>query len=276
MVANSVNTNEQVYNLHEDESISSQVTHVICVLVQRGMLTAGFSADKELLMLHYTGYNKSKPIWELDFFEHLFVQEPLLAVREKVKGVFILTDKNLVIPDDFYDENEAGNWLRHIHFTEPNDVNLSYSLDEDNAQYLFAVPLSITELVKINFKKAALLPLPVYYFKNTNRQSLYLQCCITGEQLCATLHNYSQLLWHRIFDYTSAEDIAFAINQLCIENHISSSDISLNCNTTSATEYDVLNELSRYFPAIKDGNGNTIRTRWDAVICLAQQLFACV
>ncbi len=271
-----LNTNEQVYNLHEDESLSSQVAQVICILLQRGMLTAGFTADKELLMLHYSGYNNHKPVWELDFFEHIFLQEPLLAAKEKVKGVFVLSDKNLVIPNDLYDENEAGNWLGHVHFIEPNDVILSYSLDDDNAQYLFAVPLSITELVKINFKKAALLPFPVYCFKNTNKQGLYLQCCITGEQLCATLHNYSQLLWHRIFEYSSAEDIAFSINQLCIENHISSSDVSFNCNATSAAEYDTLNELSQYFPTIKNGSGATIHTRWDGAICLAQQLLACV
>ncbi len=276
MVANNVNTNEQVYNAHEDESISSQVASVICILLQRGLLTAGFSAEKELLMLHYSGYNDNKPVWEIDFFEHLFLQDPLLAAKEKVKGVFVLSDKNLVIPDDLYDENEAGNWLGKIHFIEPTDVILSYSLDEDKAQYLFAVPLSVTELVKINFKKAALLPVPVYYFKNTSRQGLLLQCCITAEQVCATLHNYSQLLWHRIFDYTSAEDIAFAINQLCIENHISTADVSLNCNTASAAEYDRLNELSQYFPTIKNGSGAAINTRWDGAICLAQQLFACV
>jgi len=276
MVATKINTNEQVYNVREDDSLSSQVAHVICVVLQRGLLAAGFGADKGLLMLHYTGYNNNKPVWELDFFEHLFLQEPLFTDREKVKGVFVLSDKNLVIPNDLYDENEAGSWLGRIHFTEPNDVILSYSLEEDNAQYIFSVPMSITELVKINFRKAALLPLPVYYFKNANKQGLYLQCLITGEQVCATLHNYSQLLWHRIFDYTSAEDIAFAINQLCIENHISPSDVSLNCNTTSAAEYDVLNELSRYFPALKDGSGGTIHARWDTAVSLAQQLFVCV
>ncbi len=174
-------------------------------------------------------------------------------------------------------KQEAKNWLKRIHFIEPNDVILTRHLDDDKANYLFTAPINITELVKINFKRAAnILPLPLYHFSNTQQKSLYLQCCVTGEQVCATLHNYSQLLWHRVFSYTCAEDIAFDIKHFCVENNISPSKITLMCNTLSAAEYQVLNELSQYFPAVKSGSGYTISTKWDPAISLAQQLIACV
>jgi len=270
------NTYEQVYNVQEDESVMSGVALVICVLVQRGMLVAGFSINRELLTLHYTGYNKNKPVWEINFFEHMFAQEPLFAVREKVKGVFICSNKNLIIPDALYEENEAKNWVKHIHYIEQKDVIEAYQLEEDKAKYLLAAPLNITELIKINFRKAAVLPLPIYHFGNSNKQSLYLQCIVTAEQVCATLHNYSQLLWHRLFDYTCAEDIAFEIRQLCMENNISPSKISLRCNAVSAAEFDVINELSQYFPGLRAGNGRSIGSRWDPAIYLAEQLITCV
>lgn len=276
MAVKNNNIYEQVYNVHEDDSLSSGVAFVICILVQRGILVAGFSINKELLTLHYTGYNKNKPVWEINFFEHLFSQEQLLTVREKVKGVFICTNKNLVVPDTLYDETEAKNWMSRIHFIEKKDVIETYPLEDDKAKYLYSVPLHITELIKINFKKASVLPMAAYQFSHTNKQSLYLQCCVSGEQVCATLHNYSQLLWHRVFDYTCAEDIAFEIRQLCMENNISPSKISLRCNSVSATEYEVVNELSQYFPGIRGGNGRSISNHWDAAIYLAQQLFACV
>jgi hypothetical protein len=275
MAATNVNTNEQVFNAYEDESLDALLTHVICVIMQRGLWVAGFSSTKELLTIHYTGYNRNKPVWELDFFEHLIVQEPLFTVREKVKAVFICDDKNMVIPNDLYDEDEAGNWIRRIHFIEPKDVVLSYPLEAENAQYLLAVPMGITELININFKKAIVAPLPIYHFAKTNSQGLYLQCCITNEQVCATLHNYSQLLWHKVFDYTCAEDIGYAIKLLCIENNISPSDISLNCNAISAAEYNVINDLSQYFPGVRDGKGNAVTNRWEAATCLAQQLIEC-
>lgn len=277
MKAANNNIYEQVYNAQDDDGMMSRLATVICVLVQRGMLVAGFNVTKELLTIHYTGYNKNKPIWEINFFEHMFVQEPLLASRDKVKGVFICSGKDLIIPDALYDENEAKNWLKHIYYVEQKDVIESYSLEEDKAKYLQCMPMNITELVKINFRKATTMPLAAYHFGNsTTRQSLYLQCCITAEQVCATLHNYSQLLWHRVFDYTCAEDIAFEIRHLCMENNISPSKISLRCNSISAAEYNIINELSAYFPGLRAGNGRSINSQWDGAIYLAQQLVACV
>ncbi len=170
---------------------------------------------------------------------------------------------------------QRGGCMR-LHFVENNDIIEHYPLDDDRAVYLLAAPIFITELVKINFKKSVLLPLPIYHFTNTARQSLFLQCCITADQVCATLHNYSQLLWHRIFDYSSAEDIAYQIRLLCKENNITSDNITLHCNTISAAEYEVVNGLSQYFPAIKTGNGRSINGLWDMTVCLSQQLVSCV
>lgn len=275
MAAN--HTYEQVYNVREDDSLLSQVEDVVCVLIQRGVLVIGYNAARELLTLHYTGYNKNKPVWALDFFEQLFANELLLTRRSKVRAVFICAEKNLVVPDALYDETEAKNWLKRIYFVEPGDVICSAHIDEDSAHYLYAVPVNITELIKINFEKAAVLPLPVYHFSNKpQEQNLYLQCCLTNDQVCTTLHNDGKLLWHKIFDQTCAEDIAYGIKHLCVENNISPAKISLACNAVSAAEYHTVNELSQYFPGIKSGNGLAISSDWDPVISLAQQLIACV
>jgi hypothetical protein len=84
------------------------------------------------------------------------------------------------------------------------------------------------------------------------------------------------LLWHKVFDYTCAEDIAYEIKHLCMENNISPSKISIMCNTISASEYEVINDLSQYFPGIKSGNGRTMSARWDPAMALAHQLLECV
>lgn len=276
MAADNNNIYEQVYNVREDDSITSRVALVICVLVERGLFIAGFDINKELLTIHYTGYNRNKPVWAIDFFEHIFASDPLLSVRERIKGIFTCSDKNMVIPDALYDEKEAKNWLKRIHFVEAKDVVEISHLDEDKANYLQAVPVHITELIKINFRKAASLPLSVYHFRNTQQKSLYLQCFITNDQVCATLHNYSQLLWHRVFSYASVEDIAYEVKHLCMENNISPSKITLMCNTISAAEFDVLNGLSQYFPGLRSGNGRSVRKNWDGAISLAEQLLSCV
>ena len=270
------NTNELVYNVREDDTLSSRVALVICVLVPRGLLIAGFSITKELLTMHYKGYNKNKPVWELDFFEHLLANEPILAIKEKIKGVFICSDKNLIVPYELYMEDEAKNWLKHIHFVEANDVITPYFLMDEKANYLQAVPLNITELIKINFKHAEILPLAIYQFRNPHKQPLHLQCCLSNEQVCLTLHNNSQLLWHRVFNYTSAEDIAYTINLYCQENDIDPAQLGVMCTGLSSAEYERINELTQYYPSIKAGNGHAITSSWGPAISLANQLFACV
>ena len=270
------NTNEQVYNVKEDEGLSSRVALVACVLLQRGIYVAGFSITKELLTIHYSGYNKNKPVWELDFFEHVFNNEPLLAVREMVKAVFICSDKNIIVPDELYAENDAAKWLRHIHFVETKDVVTAFPLTEENAHYLMAAPIAITELIKITCKHAEILPLPIYQFHNSQKQAFHLQCCITAEQVCLTLHNNNQLMWHRVFSYSRAEDIVYEIKLYCRENNMESEKLAVVCNAMSAGEYAVINELTQYFPWLKTGNGRTITGLWDPAVSLANQLFACV
>ena len=270
------NTNEQVYNIREDDTLSSRVALVICVLVQRGMLMAGFSISKELLTIQYKGYNKNKPIWELDFYEHVFANEPILAIKEKIKGVFICSDKDLVVPSELYIEEDAQRWLKHIHFVEATDVITSYPLTDEKAVYLHAAPINIVELIKINFKHCEILPLAIYQFRNPHKQTLHMQCCLTNEQVCLSLHNNSQLLWHKVFNYATAEDIAYAINLYCSENDIDPAKLGIMCNALSCAEFERINELTQYFPGLKAGNGRALGTDWDASISLANQLFACV
>lgn len=276
IMAGNNNIYEQVYNAQEDETSSSRVALVICLLIPRGMFTAGFSINKELLTIHYSGYNKNKPIWGLDFFEQLMANEPLLLAKEKVKGVFVSNNKNLVVPEELYAENEAKNWLKYLYFIEKRDVINTFPLENDKAQYVYSIPVDIAELIKINFKKTPLVPLPFHHFNMEQINSLYLQCTISSDQVVATLHNYSQLLWHKVFDYISAEDIAYEIKLLCKENYIDAAKLNIVCNSLCQSEYDVVNELTQYFPHVKAGNGLTIHNRWDPAISLAHQLFECV
>ncbi len=269
-------TYEQIYNVHEDETLSHRVALVIGVLVPRGLYLAGFSITKELLTIHFMGYSTSKPVWELDFFEQLFASEPLLAVREKVKGIFVSSAKNLIVPDELYDETAAASWLHQLHYVEQQEVIATHPLENDKATYLQAVPTNINELIKINFKKAVVLPLCDYHFAAPQVQSLHMQCCLSNEQVTATLHNYSQLLWHRVFDYNTAEDIAYALKLMCKENYIDPAKLNITCNCLSGAEYDIINELTQYFAHLKAGNGLTIHTRWEPAISLANQLLGCV
>lgn len=276
MATKTNNTFEQVYNSAEDPALLSRVGIVLVFLMQRGLMVAGFNSKRELLSIHYTGYNKNKAVWDLSFFEHLFAHQPLLADKDKVRGVFLLGTSNMIVPDDLYEKNAAENWLRKIFFIEKTEVIRNYPLREAKLNYLLATPLQITELIRINFKKATTFPVVAPSFRKIAPQGTVLQCCLTAGLASATLHHNGQLLWHKVFDYTAAGDIAYPVMQVLQSHALPVAGITVMCGAISAAEHDTITQLSQFFPGITAADGTAFSHNWDGAIKLAQQLLTCV
>lgn len=266
----------QVYNVGDAEAILSQVETVLCIFIQRGFIVAGFNGHKELITIQYKGYANDRIIWDLEFFANTIANEPLLAEHEKVRGVFVLSPKNIIVPNDLYKENHAKVWIKHIHFIESDDFIDTFPIEQDKAVYIMAYPNHIRDLSKNHFPNAKILPLAYYQFLKPPKIGLCLQSCVSSQQVCATLHIDGNLLWHRIFEYASAEDIVFEGKYLCKENNYFATKLTILFNSLTAAEFNVLSDYSQYYPAMKSGEGNRIHTSWDAPTALMQQLLSCV
>ncbi len=157
-------TNQQVYNVHGGDTLAGQVDRVICVLLPRALIVAGFSDRGDLLMIRYSDYKKSLPAWILDFFEHQFIDEPLLSQPAKVNSVFIASDKSFLVPEVLYNEATAEKWMKKIHFVEGNEVVSTYQLREDRANYLYSWPAAIKSLITRYFPKSKTYPFASYQF----------------------------------------------------------------------------------------------------------------
>jgi hypothetical protein len=271
---NNKNTNQQVYNVREDEQLLSQIAHVTCLLMQRGLWIAGYNDNKELLTIHFNSHSNNKPVWEIDFFEHLFGNEPLLAAKDKVKAVFICSGRDMVVPNELYNNAEATAWLKKVHFVENTDEVIVTPLQNEKAQHLMAVPNTIPALIKINFRNAAILPFPMHHFSNSGGGDLKVHCAILPAQAYVTVHNNNQLLWYQLFDYTVSDDIAYNIKHFLRENNIESEGIAIICDATTRAEFEILRDLQRYFYCTTADSGK-ISARWDASISLANQLLSC-
>jgi|GEM_PF-510104 len=265
----------QVYHSRPDDAILAWTDQVIVVITRRGILGAAFAASGEVLALHYMAYKNDRPAWDLDFFEQSFNQEHLLTRREKIKKVFFCTERSTVIPDELYNRDEAEKWLRATHYIEPTDTIEHFELKHEYARYVYAVPVYMRELVNINCPDAEIMPLAACQLIDYNGQREALQCMIGAEQACVSWYKNNKLFWHRVFEYSNAEDLAYEIRLVCKEHNINAARLDVACNTMSATEYAVANELSRYFNGIYTGAGKPIQTVWDPVISLAQQLSVC-
>jgi len=269
--------NKQAYNVHSGDTLLNQVDRTICILLPRALIIGGFNDLGNLLMIRYCDYKKTLPAWILDFFEHQFINEPLLSDITKVTAAFVASDKYIIVPEILYNDTTAENWLKKIDFIEGNEVIGSHHLREDSANYVYAWPAAIKNLLARYFIKAPVQPFASYQFHKPDRSEYLLQCCITNEQVYATLYNNRALHWHQVFNYQATEDIAYHIKLLCKQYNIEDDYLNIQCTTTGKEQLNVIRELKHYFPNIKDGAGhvNTNDASWISTIHLLQQLYAC-
>lgn len=269
--------NQQVYKIHNGDTLLSQVARVIFILLPRGIAVAGFSDRGDLLTVTYNDYKVTLPTWILDFFEHEFLNEPLLSAPHKVTGAFIASDKNILVPEILYKPKEAEEWLKKLYFVEGNEIVTSHHLREDKAHYLFAWPAAMKSLIGRYFTKAKILPFASYQFYKPFKSECSLQCCITNDQVFATLYKNRKLHWHQVFDYFTAEDIAFHLKHTLQQYEVAPEEMVLQCTVTNRNLTNFVSELSQYFPGLKDGTGNVVTNdrSWTGTIYLLQQLYAC-
>lgn len=276
-VSNIHGLNKQVYNIHDGDTLLSQAEKVICVLMPRGLVAGGFSQHGELLMLRYNEYKKDLPTWILDFFEHQFIDEPLLANPDKMTALYIATEKSMIVPNALYDEQAAEEWMKKIFFIESNELIASFDIKNEEAQYIYSWSAAVQSLVTRYYPGSQVYPLSRYQFYKPLQSELSLQCCITYNQVYATFYKQQKLQWHQIFYYETAEDIAYQLKLLCQQNDIDEDQLSVQCLAVNQNLTYITTALSQYFTVFTDGVLKNERgTSWNSTILLLQQLYACV
>ncbi len=269
--------NEQIYKVHSGEKLLSQVVRIIIVLMPRAVCIAGFSERGDLLMVKYNDYKKTLPPWIIDFFEHQFLNEQMLSAPQKVTSVFIATEKHVLVPETLYKKEEAEKWLRQMYFVEANEVSSAHHLREDQIHYVYAWPAAIKSLISRYFIKAKVLPFSTYQFYKPFKAECSLQISLTNDKAFATLYKDRTLHWHQVFDYKSAEDVAYHIKHVAKKFEIADNQLSIQCTVANKALASHITELLQFFPGLKDGTGNVTANErsWVSNIYLLQQLYAC-
>jgi hypothetical protein len=228
-------------------------------------------------MIRYNDYKKSLPPYLLDFFEHQFINEPLLAAPHKITAAYIAGDKSMLIPDVLYNSEASEKWMRQLQFVEGNEIISPYHLADDKAQYLYAWPAAMKSLLSRYFAKGKEFPFASYQFYKPAKAAHNMLCALTPEFAYATLYHNGILQWHQAFEYQNAEDVAFKIQLLCQQNEIKADKIALHCMGICKSLNNTVQALSQYFPQLKDGSAGSSANdaSWASSISLFQQLYAC-
>lgn len=269
--------NYHVYNLHEGDGLINQVSKVICVILPRGLITAGFTHQGDLLMIRYGDYDKNLPVWILDFFEHRFVDEPLLHKPENVIATYVVTDKYMLVPNALFHKNTAEQWMKSIFFVEDNEQIADHAFREAGMHYLYSLPTPIKGLASRSFPKSKFLPLAAYQLHQQYKPEHGILCCITSQQVQASMYQQGQLQWHQVFSYETVEDIAYHLHLLCKEHKLDASTIDIECFLAYNGLHYILNNLIPYFPNIRqmDSGVMTSNAQWASSVSLYQRLYTC-
>jgi len=269
--------NQQVYNAGGGDITPNQVAKVICALLPRGILIGGFGEKGDLLTVRYNDYKKDLNTWILDFYEFQFINEPLLAKPERVVAVFVGGDKNIIIPGALYENAAAETWLKKIHYVESIELIAGYNLPEDSAKYVYAWPSTIKSLIIRYFTNARVFPLAAYQFHKTQQQGYNIHCCVTTDQVYATLYRDGELQWHQVFNYETGEDIAYHIKLLCKQSRIDAKDVKVYCTLFGKVPAYAVDQLSQYITLEREKNDliNTSEKNWIGSISLLQRLYQC-
>ena len=271
--------NQYGYNAHAGSTLISQVARVMCIMLPRELIVAGYGQQGDLLMVRHSDYKKTAPSWALDFFENQFNNELLLSNPDMVKHIFVGSDKYLMVPDELFNQQKAEKWLEQLYYISFDEIVNTYPVRNDHANYIFAWESAVKSLITRHFPQAKVLPFAAYQFlKTVSKTPYYLQCCITADEVYATLYQNRSLQWHQVFDYAAAEDIAYHIKLVSKQYNISEDEWSIQCNVSNISLLPFLHQLEEYFPNIKEGNSQFVNNDpvWSVTAQLLQQLQACV
>jgi hypothetical protein len=251
------------------------VHEVILVLMPREILVAGYNESGIPVASQYYAYEHNMPEWIFDFFEHHFLNEPLLSKHDRVRATYIASNQSMLIPAELHDEDDARKWMDTLYYiSKDDDISLLY-LDTLRIQYQFAWPAGIRSLTGRYFTKTKMLPLAYYQLCNVpSADTLY--CFLAAREVTATLYIRGSLQWHHVFSYNNAEDIAYYLRLLCQQLKIDIDSINLEVSTNGGTAASLLENLAQYFPEMHVGgdqivfNGNK-----NHIAFLLQQLYKC-
>lgn len=274
---NNSTTKHLVYKAHEAETLMSEVSRVICVLMPHAFLAAGLNASNNIRIAQYYAYDKTLQPWQNEFFEHTLRNEPLLGDLSILPKVFIASGKQVIIPEELYHEADAVAWLRNVFFIEADETIHHYKLSKDRAQMTFAVTAIAENLAKTYFNHATIRPSNACQYSSTTEGNS-LDLLLMDEAVWATFRQKGKLIWHQYFSYNNAEEIAHRIAMVCKEHNVNHTDVDMQGAAVSPELTGILETLQSFFPKLKYDNADVAagQESWAPVIYFVQQLNACV
>lgn len=263
------------YLAHKGEDLLSQVQKVICILSPGSIVTAGFHPSGEVLMINASV--NAHQNWDMRFFEEHIVNDVLWVSTDLIAGIFVASEKELIIPESLYSVEDAKAWLHKTYFIDAQEAIGHLHLQSQSAHCVYAYPQSLNDVLGQFLENFTIKPLCCAHFQN--KVVDVLQVCIGEQYAFASLHKGHHLVWHQMFEYQNAEDIVYQITAAAQRYEIVLQEHLLTLSTVLPQLQSVQKAVKDYFPLQpnkKSSIVDVIAPEWSSTVFLFQHLYPCV
>lgn len=250
------------YSIGTDGIHQTQDIHV--VVWSKEMCIAGFSDVGRLTIaksyqIQTQGYKQQ--------MNRILIDEPLLSDAGRIRRIWISNERMMLVPQEFYQEQTAENWIKKIYFVENDEIVIKDWMKQHNVYSLQIIQKDIHEFLvsyfpvaKIQILSKALLP---------NIQDSVLHVYILDSVVSLTWISENKLQKHICKQFETVDDLMYSLcNELkFLPNILNKLQLILGGFSTHMETIAI--ELASYF------QNYTIETIDTITLHFFNQLYSC-
>jgi len=213
-----------------------------------GFSMAAFNGENTPLMVQtYLTRKRPDHLW----MKELIRQDGFLKRHaRKVSKVWLSEERNLLVPHDIYEENDAESWLRKFHYLSPDESLLHFNLEGVlGANILFPISEDLKVFLTYEFPKAVFAPLSRQAFLPDEKESpVGAQMVCLPREVILTLSHNGQFIYHLVYPYESPQNIIYKIALVLEEKGMSQEQVTaIRFSGIAPFWNNIIHELSPYF-----------------------------
>jgi hypothetical protein len=250
---------EPVWLYTAEENAITEITSLQLIIWQKGFSICGFSETgipQEIKTFLF------REDWDLEMMEQIFINDPLFAGPEPFTHVWLAEQRNILIPDHFYDVDYSGEWIRKFHFLESDEIIFTGSMAPFlEAQIVFPVREKLKTLLEHYMEEAKINALSgVALSEAKPANTSLIELINLPKVILLSLQHNGKFNLHQVSAYDNTEDIIYNIALILQEKDLNQDQVNIELSGIAPFWNNILEELPAYFNQIEIPADTTLIT----------------
>jgi len=243
-----INTDEiePVWRYESEENAITEIISLHLIIWQKGLSICGFSGEGLPLEIKTFLFRKD---WDTETIEQIFINDPLFAGPEPFTHVWLAEQRNILIPDHFYDVDYSGEWIRKFHFLENDEIIFTGSMTPFlEARIIFPVREKLKALLTQYMEEAKINALSQVALSEAKPENASLIELINlPKVILLSLQHNGKFNLHQVSAYDNTEDIIYNIALILQEKDLNQDEVNIEFSGIAPFWNNILEEIPAYF-----------------------------